>query len=129
MKMRFYGTVGKTKSFLDNFNTLFIHFGGILNSRPLTAPLVDSIDPLALTPAHSLIGRPLTALPVPSLQDDRTLSRKFKAIKIIVKQFWKKAKDYMTTLQQRPNWHDYKPQYGVNDIVIIIEDNTPPLLW
>ena len=36
--------------------------------------------------------------------------------------------DYLTTLQHRPKWQDNKQQHAVNDIVIIKEDNTPPML-
>ena len=114
----------------ENFTTLITQIEAILNSRPLIAPSSDANDPSALTPAHFLIGRPLTALPEPSQEDNRTLSRRFKSINNIVRQFWKKwSVDYLTTLQHRPKWHDNKQQHAVNDIVIIKEDNTPAMLW
>ena len=130
MKRHFYRTVGTTKMSFENFTTLITQIEAILNSRPLTAPSSDANDPSALTPAHFLIGRPLTALPEPSQEDNRTLNRRFKSINNIVRQFWKKwSVDYLTTLQHRPKWQDNKQQHAVNDIVIIKEDNTPPMLW
>ena len=130
MKRHFYRTVGTTKMSFENFTTLITQIEAILNSRPLTAPSSDANDPSALTPAHFLIGRPLTALPEPSQEDNRTLNRRFKSINNIVRQFWKKwSVDYLTTLQHRPKWQDNKQQHAVNDIVIIKEVNTPPMLW
>ncbi|XP_075250898.1 uncharacterized protein LOC142343097 [Convolutriloba macropyga] len=130
MKRHFYRTVGTTKMSFESFTILITQIEAILNFRPLTAASGDSNDPSALTPAHFLIGRPLTALPEPSQEDTRTLNRRFKSINNIVRQFWKKwSVDYLTTLQHRPKWHDNKQQYAVNNIVFIKEDNTPPMLW
>ena len=112
-----------------NFTNLITQIEAILISRPLTAPSSDANDTSALTPTHFFIGRPLTALPEPSQEDNRTLSRRFKSINNIVRQFWNNwSVDYLTTLPCRPKWHDSKQQYAVNDIVIIKEDNTPPML-
>ena len=130
MKRHFYRTSGTTKMSFENFTTLITQIEAILNSRPLRAPSSDANDPSALTPAYFLIGRPLTALPGPSQEDKRTLNRRFKSINNLVRQFWKKwSVDYLTTIRHRPKWQDNKQQYAVNDIVIIKEDNTPPMLW
>ena len=129
MKRHFYRTVGTTNMSFESFTTLITHIEAILNSSPLTAASSDANDPSALTPAHFLIGRPLTALPEPFQEDNRTKNRRFKSINI-VRQFWKKwSVDYLTTLQHRPKWHNNKQQCTVNDIVIIKEDSTPPMLW
>ena len=127
---QFYRTVGTTKMSFGNFTALITQIEAILNSRPLTTPSSYANDPSALTPAIFLIGRPLTTLPEPSQEDIRTLNRRFKSINNIVRQFWKKwSVDYWTTLQYRPKLQDNKQQYAVNDIVMIKEHNTPPMLW
>ena len=79
--------VEKTRMSLSNFNTTIIQVEAILILRPLNAPFAYFNDPSALTLAQYLIGPPLTALPEPPQQDDRTLSSNFKVIKSIVRQF------------------------------------------
>ena len=131
MKRQFHWTVGAAKMSFEGFTTLITQIEAILNSlSPTDSPSSDANDPSALIPAQFLIGRPLTASPEPSQEDNRTLSRRFKSINNIVRQFWKKwSVDYLTTLQHRRKWHINKQLYAVNDIVIIKEDNTPPMLW
>jgi len=55
------------------------------------APLNDDIDSLdVLTPAHFLVGRPLTAVPEPTLLDTslNRLSR-WQAVQQMLEQFWR----------------------------------------
>ena len=68
----FYRTVGKTKMSFENFTTLITQIEASLNSRPLTAPVSKPNDTSVLTPAHFLIGRPLTTLPEPSRRQPDT---------------------------------------------------------
>ena len=122
--------MGTIKLSFENFTTMITQIEGILNSRPLAAPSSDANNPSLLAPAHFLIGRPLTALPEPSQEDNPTTNRRFDSINNMVRQFRKKCSvDYLTTLQHRPKWKDNKQHYAVNDVFIIKEDNTPPMLW
>ena len=72
MKRHLYRTVGSTKLSTSAFTTLLTQIEAILNSRPLTAPSTDKNDPLALTPGHFIIGRPITAIPEPSSPKNNT---------------------------------------------------------
>ena len=101
-KRHLYRTVGSTKLSTSAFTTLLTQIEAILNSRPLTAPSTDINDPLAFTPGHFIIGRAITAIPEPSSPKNNTLSRHWRNIDKMIRQFWKKwSVEYLSSLQQR----------------------------
>ncbi|GFX49984.1 uncharacterized protein TNCV_3883131 [Trichonephila clavipes] len=67
LKYHFKRVAGNSKFSYEELLTLITQIEAILNSRPLT-PLSSDVDDLeVLTPAHFLIGRPITAIVEPSL--------------------------------------------------------------
>ncbi|GBM69341.1 hypothetical protein AVEN_155764-1 [Araneus ventricosus] len=71
-KYHFKRVAGNSKFSYEELLTLTTQIEAILNSRPLT-PLSADVDDLdVLTPAHFLIGRPITAIVEPSLIDFET---------------------------------------------------------
>lgn len=103
----------------------------ILNSRPLCPLSCSPDDLLSLSPGHFLIGRPLTSLPSPALQDhnQNTLQR-YARVEQLRQHFWQRwQKEYISELQQRTKWRTNAAQLNVGDLVLIQEDHVPPMAW
>ena len=130
MKIHLYRTVGLTKLSTSAFTNLLTQIEAIINSRPLTAPSTDINDRLSLTPGHFIIGRPLRAIPEPSLPKNNPLLQHWRNIDKMIRQFWKKwSVKYLSSLQQRNQWKTENVQSAVENSVIIKEDNTLPKCW
>ena len=112
--------------------TLLSQIEAVLNSRPLSPLSNDPNDLQPLTPGHFLIGEPLTAPVEPFLQHIKInrLSR-WQSIERIRQCFWKRwSTEYLSSLQQRTKWrrqHGHEVKEGT--LVLIHEDNLPPLKW
>ena len=115
----------------EELTTMFAQIEAVLNSRPLTAMTQDPNDLTVLTPGHFLLGREVTAIPEPSLVDHNTarLSR-FQRISQLKQHFWKRWHiEYLTQLQQRRKWQKGTTSIQPGQLVIIKDENLPPLKW
>lgn len=116
----------------EELSTLFAQVEAILNSRPLCPMSSSPHDFLSLTPGHFLIGRPLTSLPDPELQEENPARlQRYARIEQVRQHFWKRwQNEYICELQQRIKWRSNKSNtLAVGDLVLIQEDNAPPLQW
>lgn len=116
----------------EDFYTLLTQVEAVLNSRPLV-PLSDSPDDFhALTPGHLLIGQPLNAVPESDLTEIK-MNRlsKYEHVCKVSQIFWRKwSKEYLHHLQQRTKWRFKRESAAVvGALVLLFEDNTPPLCW
>ena len=113
------------------FATLLCQIEACLNSRPLTAIRDDPEDFSALTPGHFLIGRPLLAVPEPSLLDvsENRLSRwqKLQAMRDHIWRAW--SHDYLHSLQHRPKWQRITNVLKVDELVLLKNNLLPPAKW
>jgi len=111
--------------------TLLSQIEAILNSRLLTPLFNDPKDLNALTPAHFLIGAPLTTYPEPDLQDvlSNQLTR-WQYVERLRQHFWSKWSNEYLVNCQRTKW---KMKTGVKlevgQLVMLKEDDTMPLSW
>lgn len=121
--------VGQSRLTYEELTTLLAQVEACVNSRPLT-PLTNDPDDLeALTPGHFLIGRALASPPQPDLSEANPISR-WRLVTKFNQQIWKRwSQEYLTTLQQRTKWRDEKQGPNVGDLVLLKEDNIPPLKW
>lgn len=115
----------------EEFYTVLTEIEAILNSRPLTPISSDPNDMSALTPSHFLIGKPLTSLPDPDLKEipEFRLSR-YQRLQQLQQHFWQRwSKEYVSELQNRTKWRANQQGLKIGSLVIIKEDNVPPLRW
>ncbi|XP_062529977.1 uncharacterized protein LOC134200667 isoform X2 [Bombyx mori] len=123
--------VGNAHLTFEEMSTVLSQVEAILNSRPLNPMSSDPQDFLPLTPAHFLVGRPLTA-PVPDDLQDVPASRltRYQRVEQIRQHFWSRwAKEYVSEMQTRSKWYQHKGELKENMLVLIKDDNLPPLKW
>ncbi|XP_050295684.1 uncharacterized protein LOC126735659 [Anthonomus grandis grandis] len=123
--------MGNASLTFEDLYTLITQNEATLNSRPLVPIFSDPSDFDLLTPGHFLIGRRLTALPDPSLLDlnENRLS-KFQHLQRLYQQFWARwSKEYVVLLQQRWKWKNPEKNLEVGELVLVRDDNLPPLNW
>lgn len=123
--------IGNANLTFEELNTLLIQVEAILNSRPLFPISSDPNDLYPLTPAHFLVGKILTSVPDPDVRQisENRLSR-YQRVQQLVQHFWSRwNKEYVTELQQRHRWKTNADQLKEGSLVIIKEDNLPPLHW
>lgn len=115
----------------EELNTVLSQIEAVLNSRPLL-PLSSNCEDFAyLTPGHFLTGRPLLSCPQHDLSEvPITKLRLWNVTNKMVQSFWKSwHKHYLNVLQSRPKWKTDYPNVKVGDLVLLRENNTPPLTW
>lgn len=123
--------IGDTPVTPEDMCTLLAQVEACLNSRPLTPLSDDPNDLQPLTPAHFLIGESLHALPEPDFTS--ILPNRLNLLQLTqrrLQDFWKRWKrEYLCQLQGRAKrWKSAIP-IDVGTLVVIHDDNLPPLRW
>lgn len=115
----------------EEFTTILTRIEAVLNSRPLTPASSDPCDLECLTPGHFLIGQPLLAVPPRSTIDaQRNVRDRWKLLDQCHQAFWRRwSNEYLTTLQERSKWTQRVNNINVNDMVVIIDNHSSPLMW
>lgn len=129
VKLHLRRVIGASILTFEELYTVLTQIEAILNSRPLCSMSDSDLNPL--TPAHFLVGEPLTAIPEPS-QPETSSNRlmQFNHIQSMTQGFWKRwHMEYITTLQERPKWQQLKVNIKPGDLVVIKEPNLPPTKW
>ena len=120
--------------------TVLTEVEAAVNDRPLTYVYTDLQEPLPLTPAHLLYGKPLTAIPSdlqtqaelddPSLYTEAAISRRYRYITKIIEDFkgrWKN--DYLLTLRERSYRSKGPPSSPLVGDIVLIHDEGPRIYW
>ncbi|XP_050495535.1 uncharacterized protein LOC126876672 [Bombus huntii] len=115
----------------ENLNTLIIEIESILNSRPLTPISSDPNDLLVLTPGHFLIEDSLTSFRERDFRD--TPSNRLSCwqhIQKLKQHFWRRwHREYLNELHIRNKWNKGSHDIREGTIVLLREDNVPPMQW
>ncbi|XP_077278039.1 uncharacterized protein LOC143906112 [Temnothorax americanus] len=130
-KHHFKRVVGDSLFTFEELNTFVIEVEGILNSRPITSLSSDPNDMMVLTPAHYLIGKPLTTLPEGDLLcvPVNRLST-WQHISKVRQDFWARwYLEYLNELQTRSKWIKDGPKLNIGTIVLIKDRNLPCTQW
>ncbi|XP_022827330.1 uncharacterized protein LOC111357037 isoform X1 [Spodoptera litura] len=123
--------LGLTNLNFEEMATCLIQVEAILNSRPLTPLSNDPSDLAPLTPAHFLIGRSLIMLPHSQVQNANINSlKRFHRIDVLKQHFWTRfAHEYIMWLQERTKWRRSSGELKEGTMVVIKDNNLPPLMW
>jgi hypothetical protein len=130
-KYHFKRIVGNALLRYEELYTLLTLIESCLNSRPIIPMSNDPHDLEALTPGHFLIGAPLTAPLEPNLEETQSnrLSR-WELVERLRQQWWSRwSHEYLHQLQTRAKWRSKSSDIRPGKMVVIKEENVPPLLW
>ncbi|KMQ85212.1 hypothetical protein RF55_16360 [Lasius niger] len=115
----------------EEYYTLLVEIESILNSRPLTPLSSDPNDISVLTPAHFLIGDTLLLPAENNYQGipDNKLSR-WQHLQKLRQHFWKRwHEEYLHELQKHHKWYSKGKNLEIGTLILLKEDNIPPLQW
>lgn len=131
MKFHLKRVIGASILSQEEFCTVLAEVEAVLNSRPLVATSDDPGEPSVITPGHFLIGADLKRVPEPDVTAERIpIRERWRLTTQISQDFWKSwSRDYLTQLQVRNKWRYLNIDLKVNDLVLIKEENLPPLKW
>ncbi|XP_045778928.1 uncharacterized protein LOC123876677 isoform X1 [Maniola jurtina] len=124
--------IGSSNLTYEELSTLLAQVEAILNSRPLCPISSSPHDLQSLTPGHFLIGRPLTSLPDPTLETEKTSNlQRYERVEQARQHFWRRwQNEYICELQQRLKWRTSKGGIlQVGDLVLLQDETCPPLQW
>ncbi|XP_055615339.1 uncharacterized protein LOC129761628 [Toxorhynchites rutilus septentrionalis] len=131
LKRHLRSTIGNSILSQDEFVTLLARIEACLNSRPLTPLTTDPNDLEILTPGHFLVHRPLTSFPEPDLSEvpPNRLDR-WQHNQELLRRIWKRwSTDYLSGLHPRTKWTQIRNNVTEGTMVLLKEDNLPPLKW
>lgn len=125
-------TIGETLFTYEELSTYMCEIEAVLNSRPLTPMSSDPNDLRPLTPGHFIIGKPLSTIPTENLSNVSTnrLST-WQHIQKLKLDFWKRwSQEYLSEMNVRAKWFKgSSDSVKVGSLVVLKEDNLPPLRW
>ena len=133
-KRIFHALVDKKELRVDDFVTLVTVVEGIMNRRPLLSVPSDVRDFHVLSPNDFLCPNvPATlsdAIVAGNPLNAEELRSEWRRTRTLIDTFWTRwVKEYIASLQSLPKWRREKPNLGVGDIVLVINELAPREKW
>ncbi|KAL1454491.1 hypothetical protein WDU94_010734 [Cyamophila willieti] len=130
-KTHFLKVIGTQLLTYDELLTCTVELEGLLNSRSLCVLSSDPADCRSLTPNHFLNFTDLKHIPAQYVvnENPNRLTR-FQLLDRIVQSFWKRwSNEYLTELQVRQKWNSSIKNLEPGVVVVLKQENCPPLMW
>lgn len=115
----------------DELCTLLCEVESILNNRPLCERTSSPTSITALTPNNLLLLDNAVTFP-PGLfsKEEIYAKRKWRQVQYLANLFWKRwTKEYLSLLQERQKWTSKRPNFEVNNLVLVMDVNLPRNEW
>jgi len=115
----------------EELSTFLCQVEAVLNSLPMVAISDDPSDYNALTPAHFLIGGPLTQLAEPIvLAEPQSWLKRWELVRQQSQEFGRRwSHEYLPQLHKRGKWLAPQRSLQIGDLAILKEDNLIPIKW
>ena len=114
----------------DVLLTLFAEAEHIVNSRPLTPVVLDHEGGVPLSPNHLLLLCAEDHSIGTFNHRDNYVRRRWRQVQYLTDQFWLRwRKEYLQTLQTRQKWQDVEPNFAVDDLVLVSDENSTRGKW
>ena len=99
----------------------------ILNDRPLTRMGSDARDPTPLTPNHLLLMKRNDCT---SNTESNHVRKRWQTVQKIANAFYQRfLSEYIPQLQVRSKWTMQKENLKINDVVLVIDEDSPRGKW
>lgn len=127
----FFRVLGPHILCYDDTETLLTQIECCLNSRPIIPISDDPSDYEVLTPGHFLVGSSMKA--VPDIDHSATPFNRlhqWQQVQKLFQHLWQRwNREYLFTLQQRTKWVNPPTIIDVGRLVILKDENAPPMTW
>ncbi|XP_059055820.1 uncharacterized protein LOC131849719 [Achroia grisella] len=130
IKNHLFRTIGSQLLTYEELLTVLTQIETILNSRPLCV-LTEEPFPEPLTPAHFIMASPLSYLPIERVSEDtRSIRQRKQLLDHMVRSYWKRWRlEYLNNLQVRQKWLVNNENVKPGTVVLVHQDDVPPLRW
>ena len=92
---------------------------------------MNAEDPEPLTPNHFLLLRPQPALaPTVTSPSNLDCRKRWRNVQAVADHFWRRwLREYVPYLTERRKWLNQVPNLKIDDVVIVVDPNTPRGHW